>query len=174
MNPTYPKPPRGIQECRVLILRESPIPTALPASQGLPLLDSPEPVASLVRSFFDADPSLDWEKETLFVLCLNARRRLMAWQKVSDGLLDQLLVHPREVFRLAVVANAASICVAHNHPSGDAYPSEADARITRELVRAGQVLKIEVVDHVIVGNPNQPVPGSRGYASLRELGHFYL
>jgi DNA repair protein RadC len=69
------------------------------------------------------------------------------------------------VFRLAVVSNASAIVLMHNHPSGEATPSEADIKVTRDLIRAGQLLKIEVLDHVIVGNPN--------HCSLRELGYFY-
>ena len=82
---------------------------------------------------------------------------------VAHGTLDTILVHPREVFRAAITANAAVIVLAHNHPSGEATPSEADIKVTRDLIRAGQLLKIEVLDHVIVGN------GQR--ASLRELGY---
>ena len=83
---------------------------------------------------------------------------------VAHGTLDTILVHPREVFRAAITAGAAAVVLAHNHPSGEATPSEADIKVTRDLIRAGQLLKIDVVDHVIIGN------GQR--ASLRELGYF--
>ena len=84
--------------------------------------------------------------------------------------LATLLVHAREVFRPAIVAAAAALLVAHNHPSGDPSPSEADIKVTRDLIRAGQLLKIEVLDHIILGqaSPSQP----KGYTSLRELGFF--
>ena len=72
--------------------------------------------------------------------------------------------HPREVFRVAIVACASAIVLMHNHPSGEPEPSEADIKVTRDLIRAGQLLKIEVTDHVIIGNPN--------HCSLRELGYF--
>lgn len=98
------------------------------------------------------------------VLLLNVRRKIKGHVLVSIGLLDQVLVHPREIFRAAVIASAHSVILMHNHPSGDSNPSEADIRITRELVRAGQVLRIEVLDHVIVGRDN--------HRSLRELGYF--
>ena len=75
------------------------------------------------------------------------------------------IVHPREVFRCAIIAAAAKIALIHNHPSGEPQPSEADIKVTRDLIRAGQLLKIEVLDHVIVGNPT--------HSSLRELGYFY-
>lgn len=85
---------------------------------------------------------------------------------VSVGTLDTLLVHPREVFRVAIIAGGTSaIVLMHNHPSGDATPSEGDIKVTRDLIRAGQILRIDVVDHVIIG-ANQ-------HASLRTLGYFF-
>jgi DNA repair protein RadC len=83
----------------------------------------------------------------------------------SIGTLDTILVHPREVFRAALIAAAAAVVLMHNHPSGEPSPSEADIKVTRDLIRAGQLLKVEVLDHVIVGNPN--------HCSLRSLGYFY-
>jgi DNA repair protein RadC len=74
------------------------------------------------------------------------------------------------VFRAAISANAAAVVLAHNHPSGDPTPSEADIKVTRDLIRAGQLLKIDVLDHVIIGCPTPE--RSKDYVSLRELGHF--
>ena len=93
------------------------------------------------------------------------RRRIRGHNLVSTGTLDTILVHPREVFRTAIAANASALILMHNHPSGEAVPSEADIRVTRDLIRAGQLLKLEVLDHVIVGNP--------GHSSLRSMGYFY-
>jgi DNA repair protein RadC len=90
---------------------------------------------------------------------------------ISQGTLDTLLVHPREVFKPAISAGAAAIVLAHNHPSGDPTPSEADIKVTRDLIRAGQLLKIEVLDHVILGRATPE--RDRDYVSLRELGYFY-
>ena len=90
---------------------------------------------------------------------------------MSQGLLDTILVHPREVFRSAIAARAAAIVLVHNHPSGDPSPSDADIKVTRDLIRAGQLLKIEVLDHVILGRATVDRP--KDYSSLRELGHFY-
>jgi len=95
---------------------------------------------------------------------LNTRRRVKGHQLISIGTLDTILVHPRGVFRGAIVAAAAAVVIMHNHPSGEAQPSEADIKVTRDLIRAGQLLKIEVLDHVIMGNP--------GHCSLREVGYF--
>ena len=89
---------------------------------------------------------------------------------VASGLLDTLLCHPREVFRPAIIANAAAIVVMHNHPSGDATPSDADIKVTRDLTRAGQLLKIELCDHVIMGTATADRPG---HQSLRALGYFW-
>lgn len=131
-----------------------------------PLLDTPEAVADLMRE----DMRLR-DRETFQVLLLNTRRRLIDVARIADGTLDTILVHPREVFRPAIAANASAIVLVHNHPSGDASPSEADIKVTRDLIRAGQVLKIAVLDHVVLGRKSEQ--RSKDYVSLRELGYFY-
>ena len=130
-----------------------------------PVLDNPESVVRLLR-----DQNLAKPVETLQVLLLNTRRRLIRVEEISQGTLDTLLVHPREVFKCAIAANAASLVLAHNHPSGDPSPSEADIKVTRDLIRAGQLLKIEVVDHIILGRAT--AERAKDYSSLRELGYF--
>ena len=130
-----------------------------------PLLDTPEAIANLLRE----DTRLA-QVETLQIVLLNTRRRLIRIETISNGTLDTILVHPREVFRPAIAANASAIVVVHNHPSGDPTPSEADIKVTRDLLRAGQVLKIEVLDHVILGRKTEERP--KDYMSLRELGYF--
>jgi DNA repair protein RadC len=129
-------------------------------------LDHPDAVVRLLRA-----KNLLKNVETFQVLLLNTRRRLIRVDKISDGTLDTLLVHPREVFKAAIAANAAAVVLAHNHPSGDPTPSEADIKVTRDLIRAGQLLKIEVLDHIIIGRATPERP--KDYASLRELGYFY-
>jgi DNA repair protein RadC len=132
-----------------------------------PVLDTPEAVANLMR-----EEARLRNGEMFQVLLLNTRRRLIGKPaKVADGTLDTILVHPREVFRPAIEANAAAVVLVHNHPSGDPTPSEADIKVTRDLIRAGQLLKIEVLDHVIIGRATQERP--KDYVSLRELGYFY-
>jgi DNA repair protein RadC len=130
-----------------------------------PLLDNADAVANLMRE----DNRLR-NVETFQILLLNTRRRLIDIVKVSEGTLDTILVHPREVFKSAIAANAAAVILTHNHPSGDPSPSEADIKVTRDLIRAGQLLKIEVLDHIIVGRATQERP--RDFISLRELGYF--
>ena len=102
---------------------------------------------------------------------LAARKRLIRVEPVSQGLVDTLLVHPREVFKSAIAANASFVVLTHNHPSGDPSPSEQDVKVTRDLVRAGHLLQIEVLDHIIMGKKTRE--GGRDYTSLRELGFIY-
>lgn len=131
-----------------------------------PVLDHPETVVRYLR-----ETNRLRENEKLQVLLLNARRRFIRMAEPADGTLDTILVHPREVFRAAIAANAAAILLVHNHPSGDPTPSEADIKITRDLIRAGQLLKIDVLDHVIIGRATPE--RAKDYCSLRELGYFY-
>ena len=131
-----------------------------------PVLDNPEAVVNYVR-----ERNRLKETESFQVLLLNTRKRLIRLEEISNGLLDTLLVHPREVFRAAIAANAAAVLLVHNHPSGDPSPSDADIKATRDLIRAGQLLKIEVVDHIVIGK--KTTDRAKDYASLRELGYFY-
>ena len=131
-----------------------------------PVLDTPDRIADLLR-----EDSRSEEVEHFRVVLLNTRRRMIGLEKISQGTLDTILVHPREVFKRAIAANASAIVLAHNHPSGDPTPSEADIKVTRDLIRAGQLLKIDVLDHVIIGKPT--AERSKDYVSLRELGYFY-
>jgi DNA repair protein RadC len=102
----------------------------------------------------------DARQECFLVLLLDGRHRLIREQLVSRGTLTASLVHPREVFRPALQASAAALLLVHNHPSGDPTPSPEDREVTRRLSRAGEILGIAVVDHVVVAE--------RGYCSLRE------
>jgi DNA repair protein RadC len=145
-------------EYRITPLRECPTP------EQLQDCDTPDKVADYWRRHVASHPYFNAECECLVVLILNTRRRVKGHYLVSIGTMDTLLVHPREVFRLAVMTSASAIVITHNHPSGDASPSEADIKVTRDLIRAGQLLKIELLDHVIIGKPN--------HASLRSLGYF--
>jgi DNA repair protein RadC len=146
------------QEWGLTSLRECPL------SSDMQDCTSSSQAATYWNTHVRSNPYFNPEVECFVVLLLNVRRKIKGHVLVSIGLLDQVLVHPREIFRAAVIASAHSVILMHNHPSGDSNPSEADIRITRELVRAGQVLRIEVLDHVIVGRDN--------HRSLRELGYF--
>lgn len=131
-----------------------------------PLLDTPESIAELMREELRMS-----EVEEFHAVLLNVRKRLIRTERISLGTLDTILVHPREVFRQAILANASAVVLVHNHPSGDPHPSDADVRVTRDLIRAGHLLRIELVDHVVVGQRSDRCP--RGFASLKELGLFH-
>lgn len=104
----------------------------------------------------------DRERERFLVLCLNTRNELMREIVVSIGSLNASIVHPREVFKPALACTAASVIIAHNHPSGDPAPSREDREVTRVLVEAGRLLDVPLHDHVIVG--------ADSYYSFRDAG----
>ncbi len=147
------------QEWKLVSLRECPTP------EEMQMCDTPQRAADYWRAHITTHPHYNPEVECLVVLHLNTRRRIRGHHLVSVGTLDCLLVHPREIFRTAIAAAASAIVVMHNHPSGEPQPSEADIKVTRDLIRAGQILKLDVVDHVIVGQP--------AHCSLREMGCFH-
>ena len=103
-------------------------------------------------------------QEAFTVLTLNTKYHVLDRHLVTLGIVDASLVHPREVFRPALLDGATAIVLSHNHPSGDPTPSAEDVRITRQMVEAGRVLGIEVLDHVVLGR------GERPFCSLREAG----
>ncbi|MDB6055711.1 MAG: hypothetical protein JWN25_3234 [Verrucomicrobiales bacterium] len=131
-----------------------------------PVLDNPERIADLLR-----EENRLHEVERFQLVLLNTRRKLIRWEFLTQGTVDTVLVHPRDVFRAAISANASAIVLVHNHPSGDPTPSEADIKVTRDLIRAGQLLKIDVLDHIIMGKRSEE--RVKDFASLRELGYFY-
>ena len=146
-------------EYKVLALRECPTPASLT------VCETPDHAADYWRMHIATHQYFNPECECLAVLLLNTRRKVKGHHIVSLGTQDTLLVHAREVFRLAVITAASALIVMHNHPSGESTPSEADIKVTRDLIRGGHVLKIEVLDHIVMGNGNR--------SSLRELGYFY-
>ncbi len=91
------------------------------------------------------------KKEYFYALLLDSKNKIIKKELVSIGTLDSSLVHPREIFKGAIKNSAASIILVHNHPSGDPEPSQQDIEVTKEIVKAGQVLNIKVLDHVIIG-----------------------
>ena len=119
---------------------ESPI-----AEGENPVVKSPEDVANIVRSRLKGK-----KKEHFLVLCLDTRNRLINCKPVSVGSLDTSIVHPREAFKEAVSSCAASVIFVHNHPSGDTEPSKEDIELTKRLAKAGEIMGIEVLDHIIV------------------------
>jgi DNA repair protein RadC len=148
------------REFKLVSLRECPLP------ETLQTCDQPSLAARYWREHVTSHPVFNPEVECFVVLLVNTRRRIKGHVLISTGTLDTILVHPREVFRPAIVGAASAIVLMHCHPSGDPSPSEADIKVTRDLIRAGQLLKLEVLDHVIVG-------AGETFTSLRELGYFY-
>jgi DNA repair protein RadC len=130
-----------------------------------PAIREPVGAAKILRPFFSAATGGD-KQEAFVVILLDAKQRMIGSPRVATlGLLNSSLVHPRETFRAAVRDGAASVIVAHNHPSGDPTPSKEDIDITRRLVEAGKILGIGVVDHLILGRKE---PGADGFIRLRE------
>ena len=131
--------------------------------EARPMLRTPRDVADRLR-----EEMQHFEVEEFHVLLLDTKNRLIRDVKVSKGTLNASLVHPREVFREAIRAGAANVILVHNHPSGDPTPSGDDLRITRELIEAGRVLKIEVLDHIIVGKRDSG--RTEDFVSVKEIG----
>jgi len=124
-----------------------------------PLVKKPEEVMDLVKG------RLAGKKEEHFLaLFLNTRGQEIKTVEISVGSLDASIVHPREVFREAMAASAASVVLAHNHPSGDPEPSAEDIQLTKRLVEVGELVGIEVLDHIIVGD--------NSFISLKRKGIF--
>lgn len=125
-------------------------------------LDSPELVYDLLAPEMRA-----LHKESLRVLLLDTRYRLLRNEEVSLGSVNESIAHPREVFRPALIASAYAVIVVHNHPSGDPAPSQADHSLTRRLAEAAELLQIKLLDHIIVG---APADGRAPYFSFKEAG----
>jgi len=153
------------QEWKLVSLRDCPTPAEIREC------DTPQQAADYWGLHVQANPYFNPDVEFFVVILLNTRMRIKGHVIVGMGIMDSVLVHPREVFRVAIVAGAYAVVVMHNHPSGDPFPSDADIRTTRDLIRAGQLLKIQVIDHVIIGKPTPD--RMRGYCSLKELGQIY-
>jgi DNA repair protein RadC len=119
---------------------------------------SPEDGYRLLKTFLE-----DKDREHFIVVSLDTKNQPVSINICHIGSLNASIVHPREVMKSAILSNAASILVGHNHPSGKVEPSREDIEVTRRLVEAGKVIGIDVIDHIIVGDEN--------YTSLKEKGH---
>ena len=128
--------------------------------EDLEVMNDASDAARVARAFLQ-----DEDREHFIVMMVSCQNALTGLHTVSVGTINQALVGPREVFRAAILANAASIIVAHNHPSGDPEPSPEDLVVTDRLRKVGELLEIPLLDHIIVG------PYDR-FVSLRRLGRF--
>ncbi len=142
-------------EFKVMFVRESAGPMAH--------LDTPQQAADYWHANIPCAPWYDPCKEALVVLVLNTRRRILGHNLVALGTLDGVTAHSRETYRPVIALAGHAAIIVHNHPSGDPTPSDADIKVTRDLIRAGQLLSIELLDHLIIGERT---------VSLRELGYF--
>jgi DNA repair protein RadC len=149
-NPTRPY---SIPGFRIALVREPGVKLA-----ERPQLRVPAEAAPLLAQYIG-----ETDREVFAVALLTIRHRVLGLHTVSVGCLTSSLVHPREVFKPAILAGAAALLLAHNHPSGDPEPSAEDIALTRRLVSAGQLLGIEVLDHLILGESGR-------FVSLRERG----
>lgn len=128
-------------------------------------VDGPDRVAALMRNLYSDSP----EVETVYALCCDVKNRVKLVHKLTVGTATASLLHPREVFRAAILAGAAAVIVVHNHPSGDPAPSKADLDMTRRLADSSKILGITLADHVIIGEPTCD-PTGRGRFSFAEAG----
>jgi DNA repair protein RadC len=121
------------------------------------VVENPKEIYKLIK-----DEIQRWDRERSLAVPLDARNGVIGIDEVACGSVNSSIVHPREVFKAAVLANAVSIVLIHNHPSDDVEPSEDDIEITKRLVEAGKILGIEVIDHLIVSK--------EGYYSFKDAG----
>jgi DNA repair protein RadC len=149
-NPTQPYNVPGF---RISLVREPGV-----ALAERPQLNTPSYAAPVLAQYIG-----EQDRETFAVAMLTVRQRLIGLHTVSVGCLTSSLVHPREVFKPAILAACAGLILAHNHPSGDPEPSAEDIALTRRLCAAGELLGIQILDHLILGEHGR-------YVSLRERG----
>lgn len=150
-----PAPIIGAHEWKIVSVRET-------TPDALPHCEIPQQAVDYWRAHIATAPHFNPDVECLAVLLLNVKMRVRGHHLVSIGSLNETVAHPREVFRAAVIAAAYAVIVMHNHPSGDPAPSQADRQITKVFVEAGQLLRIQVTDHIIVGHEK--------YSSFKEAG----
>lgn len=112
-------------------------------------ITTPEEIATVLQAVFATYDEIEQGKEHFYTVLLNTRNKIIGIDLTSVGTLNASIVHPRDIFSRAIAANAASIMIAHNHPSGDCDPSNDDGVVTRRISEAGKIMGIELVDHII-------------------------
>lgn len=121
-------------------------------------ISKPADVAKIIKAFVGNS-----DRENLVVVCLDTKNNITAINTVSIGTINKTSAHPREIFKIAILSNSNCIIIAHNHPSGDPSPSRTDIEFTNNIVDAGEIVGIEVLDHIIVGDGEQ-------YISFKKRG----
>lgn len=124
-----------------------------------PALKNPDSAEKMLRDLYGIEKL---EQEWFFTVLLDARQRVLKILESSKGTLNEVSVHPRDIFRDAIRMNAHAILMAHNHPSGDSQPSDADLELTRRMVDAGRIVGIPVIDHLILTRRDSVSLASRG------------
>jgi DNA repair protein RadC len=166
---TIPPPPRRKRRSTITTSEYKLVPLhdALPPGQ-MAMGDTPERIAAYWRAHVETSPTFSPTVENAVLILLNTRRRITGHRHLSTGTIDTCYVSPAEIFRTALLHGpGAGIVIGHNHPGGESWPSDSDIKITRDLFRAAQLLKIALLDHLIIAHPAE----GKGYASLRELGY---
>ena len=146
------KPSKRINIVSIKLVREGSI------LYNLRKISSPSDALALGKQFLE-----DADREQLLTCCMDTKNQPVSINISSIGSLNSSIVHPREIFKAAILSNAASILIFHNHPSGDPSPSVEDINITSRLKDAGTLIGIELIDHIIIGSDNK-------YCSLKEKG----
>lgn len=126
-------------------------------SENRPVIKTPDDVSAIMQTVCECHA-----EEHFYCLLLNTKNKVNGINEVSVGSLNATIVHPREIFKAAILSNAAAVILCHNHPSGDPTPSPEDISITRKIIEAGKLLDIPVLDHVIIGDGK--------YVSMKEKG----
>ena len=121
-------------------------------------ISGPEDGAEIIKAYIGNS-----DREHFVIACLDTKNNITAMHTVSIGTINETIVKPREVFKVAILANSTAIIVAHNHPSGDPSPSQEDIEWTKRIVKAGGILGIPVIDHIVIGDDKQ-------YYSFAEQG----
>ena len=151
MKPNFNQNYKGIR-CRVCLVREN-------TSDEIIKINNEADAYELVK-----DELVDSDREMLLSVMLTVKNDLIGVETVSIGSITASTTTPRDIFKSAILANAVAIIVCHNHPSGELVPSKNDIEITKQLIAAGELLGIKVLDHLIVSN--------QGYKSLRDYHKF--
>ena len=121
-------------------------------------ISSPKDAVGIGQQFLE-----DADREQVIVCCLDTKNQPLSISVVSMGILNSSLIHPREIFKTAILTNAASLILYHNHPSGETEPSTEDINITKRIKEAGVLMGIELIDHIIIGSEGR-------FLSLKEEG----
>jgi DNA repair protein RadC len=152
-----------VAEIRATTLSEAAVPFDVRRMAG------PEACAAFFNSTVRVHPFFDPEKECVITLLLNRRGALRAWHFATLGTQNSCVVHPREILRMALIANASAFVLMHSHPSGDPSPSTADVNVTRQVREAAHAVDVGFHDHVIAGMPHQD-PAGVGFYSFKQAG----